>query len=900
MSQIFVDKKPYEVNPKQNLLEACLGHKLDLPYFCWHPALGSVGACRQCAVKVYRDEKDTRGKIMMACMTAVAPNMIVSIDDPEVRNFRAGIVEGLMMSHPHDCPVCDEGGECHLQDMTVMTGHNYRRYSFPKRTFRNQYLGPLIYHEMNRCIQCYRCTRFYTEYSGGGDFAVLKLRNLVYFGRSEEGVLENEFSGNLVEVCPTGVFTDKTLRRHYTRKWDLRMAPTVCAQCALGCNVSAGERYGSLRRILNRYNSEVNGYFICDRGRFGYEHVNSESRIRSSRARQQGQVSEITPAEALDRFSSYISSGQVIGIGSPRASLESNFALRSLVGVENFYAGVSDSTGRLLGEMLAVLRQGPAPASLRQIEHADAALVLGEDITNVAPRMALTLRQTVRQVWIERAAKIGIPGWQDHAVRELAQKEHGPLFIASPYVTRLDDIATETYRAAPDNIARLGFAVAHILDASSPGPGNLPEAVRAQAARIAASLSSAARPAVISGVGSGSVAVVRAAADIARALAKAGKPVALAFAMEESNSLGLALMEPKPLGEALGAARSGGAATIVVLENDLYRSAPAAAVDSFLGGAAHVVVVDALDSRTTEKADLVLAATPFAEADGTLVSSEGRAQRFFRVYPPKEGVQDGWRWLREVMGLLARPEGLTWKNLDDVVEAVASALPALERIRDAAPGAGFRIAGEKIPRESHRFSGRTSMLANINVSEPKPPEDPDSALSFTMEGAPVEPPAALQPFFWTGGWNSIQSVNKFQEEIGGPLRGGDAGVRLIEPEAGAAPGYLNTVPAAFAPRPGQWLVVARHHIFGSEELSARAPAIAELAPSPYVALGAEDASSLGAAEGSTLEVTLDGSAARLPLRVEPGLPRGVAALPAGMGPLEGISLPLWGRIEIAK
>jgi NADH-quinone oxidoreductase subunit G len=899
MTKIVVDNKTYEVDPKQNLLEACLGHKLDLPYFCWHPALGSVGACRQCAVKVYKDENDKRGRITMACLAVITPNMIVSIEDPEVRRFRKGIIEGLMMSHPHDCPVCDEGGECHLQDMTVMTGHDYRRYRFRKRTFRNQNLGPLVNHEMNRCIQCYRCTRFYNEYAGGKDFGVFKLRDIVYFGRNEDGVLENEFSGNLVEVCPTGVFTDKTLKQHYTRKWDLQMAPTVCAYCALGCNVSAGERYGALRRIINRYNSEVNGYFICDRGRYGYEHVNSPSRILASRGRRDGQVSQITPAEALDRLSTFASSGKVIGIGSPRASLESNFALRSLVGPENFYAGVSDSTHRLLAEILAVLRQGPAPASLRQLEHADAALVLGEDVTNVSPRMALTLRQTVRQVWLDKAEQMKIPRWQDHSVRELQQKEHGPLFIASPYATRLDDVATETYHAAPDDIARLGFAVAHILDASSPDAGGLPEEVRARAARIAAALSSAARPAIVSGVGAGSVAVVRAAADVARALSKAGKPVSLAFALEESNSLGLALMEPKPFGQALEAAGRGEAQTIVVLENDLYRRASSAAIDALLGNAAHVAVLDSLDTRTTEKAELVLAAPPFAQADGTVVSSEGRAQRFFRVYPPKEGVQDSWRWLRDAMGLLTRPEGLSWKNLDDVVEAVARALPALERIRDAAPGSGFRIAGAKIPREPHRYSGRTSMLANINVSEPKPPEDPDSALSFTMEGAPVQPPAALQPFFWTGGWNSIQSVNKFQEEIGGPLRGGDAGVRLIEPAA-SAQAYLNTVPAAFAPRQGQWLVVARHHIFGSEELSSRAPAIAQLAPAPYVALGMEDAAALGVPEGAALDVNVDGQSARLPLRVEPGLPRGVAALPVGIGPLDGTTLPQWARIELAK
>ena len=127
-----------------------------------------------------------------------------------------------MVNHPHDCPVCDEGGECHLQDMTGMNRHVYRRYHGRKRTFHNQDLGPLVNHEMNRCIQCYRCTRFYRDYAGGRDFDALMLRDQVYFGRYQDGVLESEFSGNLVEICPTGVFTDKTLKRHYTRKWDLQ------------------------------------------------------------------------------------------------------------------------------------------------------------------------------------------------------------------------------------------------------------------------------------------------------------------------------------------------------------------------------------------------------------------------------------------------------------------------------------------------------------------------------------------------------------------------------------------------------------------------------------------------------------------------------------------------------
>ena len=202
MATVYIDNKPYQMNPDQNLLHGCLSLGLKLPYFCWHPALGSVGACRQCAVKQFKDEHDEHGKIVMSCMTPAAEGTRISIDDAEAAAFRAGIIEGLMLNHPHDCPVCDEGGECHLQDMTVMTGHDYRRYEFDKRTFRNQNLGPLVNHEMNRCIQCYRCVRYYRDYAGGDDLNAFASRNTVFFGRHEDGVLENEFSGNLVEICP--------------------------------------------------------------------------------------------------------------------------------------------------------------------------------------------------------------------------------------------------------------------------------------------------------------------------------------------------------------------------------------------------------------------------------------------------------------------------------------------------------------------------------------------------------------------------------------------------------------------------------------------------------------------------------------------------------------------------
>jgi NADH-quinone oxidoreductase subunit G len=234
MTVIYIDKKAYEVKGEENLLKTCLGLGFDLPYFCWHPAMHSVGACRQCAVKQFRDENDTKGSIVMACMTPVTEGMRISIDDPEARKFRLSVIEWMMTNHPHDCPVCDEGGECHLQDMAVMTGHCQRRFRFKKRTCTSQDLGPFVAHEMNRCIACYRCTRFYNDYAGGRDFGAFAAHNSVYFGRAGDGPLESPFAGNLVEICPTGVFTDKTQREHYTRSWDLRTAPSVCVHCSLG------------------------------------------------------------------------------------------------------------------------------------------------------------------------------------------------------------------------------------------------------------------------------------------------------------------------------------------------------------------------------------------------------------------------------------------------------------------------------------------------------------------------------------------------------------------------------------------------------------------------------------------------------------------------------------------
>ncbi|WP_168400856.1 NADH-quinone oxidoreductase subunit NuoG [Erwinia amylovora] len=888
MATIHVDGKEYDVDGADNLLQACLSLGLDIPYFCWHPALGSVGACRQCAVKQFQNAEDTRGRLVMSCMTPASDGTFISIDDGEAKEFRESVVEWLMTNHPHDCPVCEEGGNCHLQDMTVMTGHSFRRYRFSKRTHRNQDLGPFISHEMNRCIACYRCVRYYKDYADGKDLGVYGAHDNVYFGRTEDGVLESEFSGNLVEICPTGVFTDKTHSERYNRKWDMQFAPSICQQCSIGCNTSPGERYGELRRIENRYNGTVNHYFLCDRGRFGYGYVNLKDRPRQPMQRRGDDWIALNADQAMQGAADVLRQAKkVIGIGSPRASVESNFALRELVGAENFSTGIPAGEQARLELMLRVLRDGGihTPA-LREIESYDAVLVLGEDLTQTGARVALSVRQAVKGKAREMAAAQKVADWQIAAILNIGQNAKYPLFVTNVDETRLDDIAAWSYRAPVEDQARLGFAIAHELDASAPAVSDIDKALAGKIEVIVQALAGAKKPLIISGTHAGSEAMIQAAANVARALKGRGADVGITLLAAATNSVGLGLIGGHSLDTALAELTSGAADAAIVLENDLYRHLPKATVDAALSNTQNVIVLDHQRTATTEKAGLILSSASFAESDGTVVSQEGRAQRFFQVYDPAyydEKVQmlESWRWLRSLQSTIDS-RSVDWSQLDHVIDACIVALPQLAGIKQAAPDASFRIRGQKLSRSPHRASGRTAMRANISVHEPRQPQDKDSMFAFSMEGNNQPGAARSQiPFAWAPGWNSPQAWNKFQAEVGGHLRNGDPGVRLIE--AGTPQlGWFEAVPAAFAAQDSSWRVAPYFHLFGSEEMTQRAPVIQQRMPEAYVMVNPQDAAKLGVNAGTTLAFSCRGETLRLPVRFSSTLQAGQVGLPLGL------------------
>ncbi|MDN5874849.1 MAG: molybdopterin-dependent oxidoreductase, partial [Sinobacteraceae bacterium] len=547
---------------------------------------------------------------------------------------------------------------------------------------------------------------------------------------------------------------------HYVRKWDMQFAPSVCMNCSLGCNVSPGERYGDVRRIENRYNGDINHYFLCDRGRFGYGYVNRKDRPRAAFVKHGDKQEPAPDDDALAHVGGLLRGAKhAIGIGSPRASLESNYALRELVGADNFFDGHADTERELVLRAIDILRHSPAPsATLKEVESADAALVLNEDVTQTAPRIALSLRQAARGRAATLAAEKNLQAWQAEALAHLAQDERNPIFVTASHATHIDDIAAECYRAAADDQARLGFAVAHIIDSSAPQVPDLDENPQALAPRIADTLLAADNPLLVSGTGAACKAVLDATANIAAALHTRGKAVKLFLALPEANSFGLGLMQARPLGEALKALESADADVAVVLENDLYRRAAPDTVDAALAHA-RLVCIDHQATQTLHRAEVVLPAATVFEGDGTVINNEGRAQRYFQVfdtryYNPEVATTESWRWLRRIKAH-AQADGHDSSTLDDLTEACAHAFEALAPISRAAPEADFRIFGLKAARAPHRYSGRTAMRANLSVHEPRASHDTDSALSFSMEGfngtgADTPRPAALIPYVGAG------------------------------------------------------------------------------------------------------------------------------------------------------
>ncbi|QJC30101.1 NADH-quinone oxidoreductase subunit NuoG [Enterobacteriaceae endosymbiont of Plateumaris sericea] len=894
---INIDGKFYKVNKKDNILKICLSLGFDLPYFCWHPVLGSVGSCRLCGIKKYNDCKSSKGHIIMSCMSLPSENLYISVNDIESKNFRKNIIELLMINHPHDCPICDEGGSCHLQDMTVMTGHVSRRYNFIKKQYKNQNLGPFISHTMNRCIKCYRCVRFYKDYAGGKDFDVFGSNNNLYFGRITDGILENECSGNLIEICPTGVFTNKTYSEQFARKWDMQYAPSICHNCSLGCNISIGERYGYLSSVENRYHEKINNYFICDRGRFGFGYVNNNRPLQATKIINNQNII-LDNLSIIEKISDLIKkSKRIIGIGSPRASIESNFALKDLVGEENFSTGILNKEKLQIDLIIKILQSKNIYCpSLTEIENYDAILILGEDISITSPRLSLSIRQAIKKN-LSIYEKNNIPYWNSNAITNVNNMFKNPLFITSLDNTSLDDIASWNYYAPIKNQVNFGFILSDYINNISSKISITDNHLLQKIKNIAKILLKAKKPLIISGTNSGSLDLISVTYNIVKALNSHGKNTGLFFVLNTVNSMGVSIINGKSLEDIFNTNLSN-VDTLIIMENDLYFQEEKNKLNNIFKKISNIIVMDHQYTDTMKKATIILPSASFFESSGTVINNESRAQRFFQAYNPvfynkKIQVKSSWKWISELKYKINNKK-LNSIILDEIIKNCEKNIPILNGISKAAPKADYKIFDRKFARSPIRYSGRTSMLSNINIHEQKQLEDKDTIFNFSMEGNyDTNIKCSHLPFLWYPGWNSLQSLNKFQKEIGISSKYGPTGIKILKKKNKSLNTFKYIVPKSFNVK--KFTIVPYYSLFYSDSLIQKSQLIKKFFYHQCIIINNLDAINLGIKENfckNIIEIFCLNNKIHLPFRISKNLHQGLIGLPLG---IPGIPLIFLGK-----
>lgn len=663
MPKLIIDEQEIEVPAGTKVIDAAEKLGIVIPRFCYHPALGSVGACRVCAVKFL--EGPIKG-VQMSCMIDAGDGMVVSTTDEEAVDFRKHVIEWLMLNHPHDCPVCDEGGHCLLQDLTIAGGHGMRRFQGKKRTHHDQYLGPLIQHEMNRCIQCYRCSRFYKEFAGYRDLGVMQIGSRVYFGRYKAGTLESPFAGNLTDICPTGVFTDKP-SRFIGRRWDYERSPSVCINCSLGCHTVVSTRYRQIVRQEAKFSEAVNGHFICDRGRYGFYYAGQDERPRYPmiRGKETSWDNSLQAAfDGLERISRESGRAAVACVGSVRSSLETQAALKRLCQTKGWQGPVygMDLDIEVKVKTAASELDPDLAVSLRDLEKADYILAVGVDPVNEAPMLAMAMRQAQR-----KGAKVALVDPRPIGL---------PLdFCHLPVVP---DAMGLWLKSLLKNMVEPGTVEASGPEARKNSDGIVSEDLTTlwnpdQMEAVEKDLGQSLRPMIVCGTEIVPKTVPGLAADCARHLGSMKKASGLFYLFTGANAFGAALLSDieTSFEKILAQIESNAVRALVLVESDPYLNFPdRTRLEKALERLDVLVVLDYLDSKAVRTADIFLPCMTLYEAGGFFINQGGRVQKVpvaFQGGRPVVQVSGGGHPPRsfrdDIPGHEARP---AWQALEEL------------------------------------------------------------------------------------------------------------------------------------------------------------------------------------------------------------------------------------------
>lgn len=338
MPKIIIDGKEIEFKQGQTIIEAAKEHGIEIPHFCWHPKLSVSGNCRMCLVEV-----EKMPKLVIACATVASDGMVVHTESPKALAARNAVMEFLLINHPLDCPICDEAGECKLQDYAYQHSIGESRFVEEKvHKDKRVKIGPRVMFDAERCISCSRCIRFCDEIAKDPELTFTKRGDRVTITTFPGEELDNPYSMNVVDICPVGALTNADFR-FKARVWDMSHTNSICIGCSRGCNIEIWVRNNEILRLTPRHNEEVNSYWMCDHGRLNtFKFVNAETRVDSPHIRKEGQLIRVSWDEAFAEAASRLKTfakDQIAVIGSPYATCEDNYLAskfaRSVLGTNN-------------------------------------------------------------------------------------------------------------------------------------------------------------------------------------------------------------------------------------------------------------------------------------------------------------------------------------------------------------------------------------------------------------------------------------------------------------------------------------------------------------------------------------------------------------------------------------
>ncbi|MDP9107737.1 MAG: NADH-quinone oxidoreductase subunit NuoG [Pseudomonadota bacterium] len=645
MVEIEIDGKKVEVQEGSMVMDAANKLGTYIPHFCYHKKLSIAANCRMCLVEVEKAPKP-----LPACATPVSAGMIVRSNSAKAVQAQKGVMEFLLINHPLDCPICDQGGECQLQDLAVGYGKSSSRYEEEKRVVVPKDAGPLIsMREMTRCIHCTRCVRFGQEIAGVMEFGML--------GRGEHAeitsfvgkTVDSELSGNMIDLCPVGALTSKPFR-YSARTWELSRRKSVSPHDSLGSNLIVQVKGARVMRVLPLENEAVNECWLSDKDRFSYEGLNSDERLTAPMIKQDGQWQEVSWQTALEYVAHGLrnikhehGAGAIAALATPNSTLEEMSLLQKLVrgiGSEQIDFRLRQSDFSLDGKLVPWL--GMSIAEFGQLQRV---LVIGSFLRKDHPLLAARLRQSVKS-----GAKVSIVhATDDDLLMPLANK-----IIAAP-------------SAWADALAEIVVAIAAAKSMQVPS-GFEQVSASAQAKQIATSLLSG-EPA---GVFLGNSAAQHPQAARLHAAAQwiaDATGAKLGFLTEAANTVGGYLANALPREGALQGELLAGRKAVLLLnvEPDLDCANPQAARQAL--ASADMVVALSAYKHSLDLVDVLLPIAPFSETSGTFVSAEGRAQSFNGSVKPLGDCRPGWKVLRVLGNLLELP-GFAYETSEEIRDEV--------------------------------------------------------------------------------------------------------------------------------------------------------------------------------------------------------------------------------------